>query len=170
MTITKPEAGTAAVKDMFARTPTGVFAVCVDIDGGVEGFVVSSFVGISIEPPLVGFFVQEGSTTWPMLVDAPAFGLSLLGTSHGGAVGQMAGKGGERFDGVGTDLLPSGAVVLQDAVISMEATLFSEVPVGDHRLVVLRIREVFSGVGGDPLVYLRSSVRSLHPHGPVTRH
>jgi flavin reductase (DIM6/NTAB) family NADH-FMN oxidoreductase RutF len=169
MTVTKPEASTAAVQDVFARTPTGVVAVCAEIDGLVQGFVVSSFVGISIEPPLVGFFVQERSTTWPVLIGAPALGLSLLGTSHGASVGQMARKGVERFDGVGTDVLPSGAVVLRDAVTSVEATLFSEVPVGDHRLVVLRVREVFSGADGDPLVYLRSSVRDLHPYLPMAR-
>jgi len=163
MTVAQHEVDTVAVKDVFARTPTGVVAVCADIDGTTSGFVVSSFVGISLEPPLVGFFVQEDSTTWPALVDAPALGLSLLNATHGGAVGQMAGKGIDRFAGVRVNTLPSGAVVLPEASISMEATLFSEVPVGDHRLVVLRVREVFPGVDGDPLVYLRSSVRSLHP-------
>lgn len=162
MTIIKPEIDSLTVKSVFASTPTGVVAVCADVAGKPEGFVVSSFVGISVEPPLVGFFVQRGSTTWPSLVEAPSLGLSLLGTPHARSLGQLSSKGVDRFANVAFETLSTGAVVLDDATVCMEATLFSEVPVGDHRLVVLRVREVVGESDNDPLVYLRRAVRSLH--------
>ena len=51
-------------RHVLGHVPTGVVAITAD-NGGPVGMTVGSFVSISLEPPLVGFFVDRGSSTWP---------------------------------------------------------------------------------------------------------
>ncbi|OQS19008.1 oxidoreductase, partial [Nocardia donostiensis] len=51
----------------FAHFPSGVVAVCAEIDGQRYGIAVSTFVPVSLDPPLVSFCVQNTSATWQRL-------------------------------------------------------------------------------------------------------
>ena len=51
----------------FANFPSGVVAVCAEVDGVPHGLAVSTFVPVSLDPPLVSFCVQNSSSTWPRL-------------------------------------------------------------------------------------------------------
>jgi flavin reductase (DIM6/NTAB) family NADH-FMN oxidoreductase RutF len=162
MTVMQTELNGSELKETFAQFPTGVVSVCAEVGGEPVGFVVSTFVGVSLEPPLVGFFVQERSATWSSLRQAPSLGVSILSHKQGPAVQQMAAKVGDRFADLEIRSLGSGAVLLEQATCSVEATVFSEVPVGDHTFVVLKVRAVHRGRGEEePLVYHRSQLRRL---------
>lgn len=48
------------LRKVFAQHPSGVAALCAELDGEKTGIVASSFtVGVSLEPALVMFAVQE---------------------------------------------------------------------------------------------------------------
>jgi flavin reductase (DIM6/NTAB) family NADH-FMN oxidoreductase RutF len=69
----------AALRQAFGRFPSGIAALCAQIDGTPNGIVASSFtVGVSMEPPLVMFAVQNTSRTWPVLRGADRIGVSIL--------------------------------------------------------------------------------------------
>ena len=53
-----------ALRQAFGRFPSGIAALCAEIDGAPQGIVASSFtVGVSMDPPLVMFAVQNASRT-----------------------------------------------------------------------------------------------------------
>ncbi|CAN5403040.1 hypothetical protein BH09ACT1_BH09ACT1_21120 [soil metagenome] len=85
------EADTNALRATFGRFPSGVAALAAVIDGEPTVLVASSFtVGVSMDPPMVMFAVQNSSTTWPVLATADHLGVSILADSHSTLVRQLA--------------------------------------------------------------------------------
>src|SRR5258708_28096524 len=85
---TQGEAGTISRADPLGQTqlrrvlatfPTGVAAVAAIIDGEPAGLAASSFVSVSLDPPLVSVCIGHSSTTWPVLRTADRLGISVLG-------------------------------------------------------------------------------------------
>ena len=58
----------ARFRSVLGHYPTGVCVVtgCPEGDRAV-GLVVGSFTSVSLDPPLVGFFAGNWSTSWPLI-------------------------------------------------------------------------------------------------------
>src|ERR1700754_3709016 len=100
----------ASRREAFGHFPTGVVAIAAEVEGVRVGLAASTFVPVSLEPPLVSFCVQNTSTTWPKLKDLPMLGISVLGEAHDEAARTLAAKTGDRFAGLETVSYTSGAV------------------------------------------------------------
>jgi flavin reductase (DIM6/NTAB) family NADH-FMN oxidoreductase RutF len=55
------------LRKVFGRFPSGVVAVCADVDGAPVGMLVSSFTSVSLEPALASVCVMESSRSWSLL-------------------------------------------------------------------------------------------------------
>ncbi len=155
------ELSPASLRQAFSLVPSGLVAVAAEVDGVPVGLAASTFVGVSLDPPLVSFCVQNASATWPRLRPAPALGISVLGEAHGEAVRALAAKGGDRFAGLDTLSTQAGAVFLRGTCVWIEAAIENLVPAGDHTIVVLRVSAVTVHDGVAPLVFHRSAIRPL---------
>ena len=93
----------ASLREAFGHFPTGVIAIAAEVDGVRVGLAASTFVPVSLDPPLVSFCVQNTSTTWPKLKDLPFLGISVLGEAHDAAAKTLAAKTGDRFAGLETE-------------------------------------------------------------------
>jgi flavin reductase (DIM6/NTAB) family NADH-FMN oxidoreductase RutF len=154
--------GTASIKQAFAQFPSGVAAFSAMVGFAPEVLVASSFtVGVSLEPPLVMFAVQNSSTTWPKLRRAPRLGVSVLAEGQEAVCLQLSSRKGERFAGVATSTSDAGAVVIDGAVLSLECEVVSETPAGDHSIVVLEVKSTEINHGAQPLVYHGAAFRRL---------
>ncbi|MCW4352393.1 flavin reductase family protein [Hoyosella sp. YIM 151337] len=149
------------LRQAYAAHPSGVVALCATTDGERTGMALSSFVPVSLEPPLVAVCIQNTSTTWPKLLRAEALGISVLGTEHTAAVRALASKSGDRFAGVHTESRRSGALFLAGSPLTLEVTVHDVVAAGDHQLVLLAVRDVTVWDEGAPLVFHRSSFHRL---------
>lgn len=159
--MTAPNLDPARLREAFSHVPTGVVAVAAEVDGVRVGLAASTFVPVSLEPPLVSFCVQNTSQTWPRLASLPALGISVLGEAHHDAVRTLAAKAGDRFAGLDTVSTPTGAVFIKDTCIWIESAVETLVPAGDHTIVLLRIRDVTMHADVAPIVYHRSGFRRL---------
>ncbi|MCY1674962.1 flavin reductase family protein [Pseudarthrobacter sp. SL88] len=132
---------TDSVRATFKGIPSGVVAVAADVERIPTVMVATSFApGVSFNPPMASFAVQQQSSTWPRLRGAPRLGVSILGTAHRGSVNRLASRNAAaRFDGLEYTRLPSGAVTLYDSPVWLECEVAAEHPAGDHLLVVLAI-------------------------------
>ncbi|MCU1530356.1 MAG: oxidoreductase [Frondihabitans sp.] len=150
------------IKDAFGAFPSGVAALCAEIDGVKVGMVASSFsVGVSFAPPMVMFSVQNSSSTWPVLKKARRIGISILGSAHDATCYQLSSRKGDRFAGLDIHGAASGAIFVHDAAVWLECEVRSEVPAGDHHVVVLEVTSVRVGEGQEPLVYHGTRFRQL---------
>src|SRR3984893_16889819 len=124
-----------SLREAFGHFPTGVVAIAAHVDGVREGLAASTFVPVSLEPPLVSFCVQNTSTTWPKLKCVRALGISVLGESHDGAARMLAAKTGDRFGGLETVSNGSGAVFIKGTSIRVESAIEARISVGDATIL-----------------------------------
>jgi flavin reductase (DIM6/NTAB) family NADH-FMN oxidoreductase RutF len=151
----------SSLREAFGHFPSGVVAVAAEIDGTRVGLAASTFVPVSLEPPLVLFCVQNSSTTWPRLKDAPSLGISVLGEAHNDAARTLAAKTGDRFAGLQTASSERGAVFIHGTSVWLETVIDQQVVAGDHTIVVLRIINVTVDPEVAPIVFHRSTFRRL---------
>ncbi|WP_445162460.1 flavin reductase family protein [Mycobacterium sp. Dal123C01] len=151
----------STLRDAFGHFPSGVVAIAAEVSGVRVGLAASTFVPVSLEPPLVSFCVQNTSTTWPKLKDLPKLGISVLGESHDEAAKTLAAKTGDRFAGLETVSSESGAVFIKGTGLWLESAIEQLIPAGDHIIVVLRVSEVTVDAEVAPIVFHRSAFRRL---------
>ncbi|MBG6182946.1 flavin reductase (DIM6/NTAB) family NADH-FMN oxidoreductase RutF [Arthrobacter sp. CAN_A214] len=153
----------AVLRQAFGRFPSGIAALCARVDGVPEGIVASSFtVGVSLDPPLVMFAIQNTSRTWPELRKQPRIGVSVLASGQKDACLQIASKSADRFAALDIEVTPAGAVLLSDAVLWLDCSVEAEYPAGDHQVVLLRVHGLqFEDKDSVPLVFHASEFHRL---------
>ncbi len=151
----------AVLRETLGAFPSGVVALCAQVDGERVGMAVSSFFSVSLVPALAAVSIQVTSATWPVLRRAQSLGVSVLSESHHAHVRTLSSKTGDRFAGVETFSTLRGAVLLHDAAARIEASIESETLAGDHWIVVLRIDGLEADPTVEPLVFHRSRLRGV---------
>jgi flavin reductase (DIM6/NTAB) family NADH-FMN oxidoreductase RutF len=145
----------------------GVAVVTVTGDEGPRGFTVTSLTAASLHPPLLSFYVNHDSRSWPALKAADHFAVHLLGAAHRDLAALFARPGADRF-ALPTRWRrgPGGVPLLADATVRMVCARRDVVPVGDHFLVVGAVLSVGrNGTGGDPLMYAHGEFGRWVPMG-----
>jgi flavin reductase (DIM6/NTAB) family NADH-FMN oxidoreductase RutF len=145
----------------------GVAVVTVAGEDGPRGFTVTSLTAASLEPPLLSFYVNRDSRSWPALKAADHLGVHLLGAGHRDLAALFARRGADRFaPPTRWRSGPGGVPLLTDATIRMVCERRDVVGVGDHFLVVGEVVGVErNGVGGDPLLYAHGEFGRWVPIG-----
>lgn len=160
--IKQADIDTRMLREAFGHFPSGVIAICVMVDGERLGLAASTFVPVSLDPPLVAFCVQNNSTTWPKMRRAPQLGISVLGEVHDTAARVLAAKTGDRFAGLVTENTDDGAVFIEGTSVWLSTSIEQELPAGDHAIVVLRVDGLTTRSESYPIVFHRSAFRRLH--------
>jgi flavin reductase (DIM6/NTAB) family NADH-FMN oxidoreductase RutF len=149
------------LREAFGHFPSGVIAIAAEVGGTRVGLAVSTFVPVSLDPPLVSFCVQNTSETWPKLKDLPYLGISVLGEAHDDAARALAAKTGDRFAGLETVSQESGAVFVAGTSVWLESAIEQLVAAGDHTIVILRVSDITVHADVPPIVFHRSTFRRL---------
>nr|ACL11804.1 putative oxidoreductase [Mycolicibacterium brisbanense] len=158
----RPDLSAEHLRRAFAHYPTGVVVVGALIHDRPVGMAVSSFVSMSLEPPLVSVSIAKSSTTWPTLSAAPSLGLTVLSEHQEHASRALSARQGDRFAGVHWRADDDGAVFITDGSLHLAVRVEETLPAGDHHLVLLRI----AGISADaaarkPLVFHGSGYHRL---------
>jgi flavin reductase (DIM6/NTAB) family NADH-FMN oxidoreductase RutF len=156
MTAVEPE-----LRRVYGAYPTGVTAVAGLAGSRPVGIAASSFVPVSLTPPLVSVCVAHTSTTWPELRDLPRIGISVLGAHQEDIGRQLGTRCGDRFAGVAWRATPDGGVLIEGAAAWFDCTIEQQFRSGDHDIVVFRVRDLGACADIAPLVFHASGFRRL---------
>jgi flavin reductase (DIM6/NTAB) family NADH-FMN oxidoreductase RutF len=156
-----PPTDTRELRRVFGCFPSGVTAVCSLVDGEPVGMAASTFVPVSLDPPLASVCVRTDSMTWPRMRRSGQLGISVLAGNHELACRTLADRHGDRFRNVAWRAGLGGAVFIEDALAWLSCHLHAEMPAGDHIIAVLHIVGVQADSAGEPLVVHRSQYRRL---------
>jgi flavin reductase (DIM6/NTAB) family NADH-FMN oxidoreductase RutF len=130
----------AHFRRVLGHFPTGVTVVTALGADGPIGVAIGSFASISLDPPLVGFFLGTESSSGPVIEAAGAFCVNVLGQEQVELCGRMASKMPDKFEGIDwTPAEGSHAPVLPGVHAIIDCRLDQIVPLGDHNLIVGRV-------------------------------
>jgi flavin reductase (DIM6/NTAB) family NADH-FMN oxidoreductase RutF len=150
-----------ALRSLLGRFPSGVAVVTVDRAGQRAGLTVATLVGLSLEPPLVGFSVARHAALHELLREARRCAVSLLAAGQESLAEHFA-RGVPpiaMWEGIATE--PSaGPPLLSGALGWLECALHDEVPAGTHTLFVCAVERVVHGADGPGLVRVRGRFAS----------
>lgn len=152
-----------ALRDVLGRFGTGVCVVTGrDDDGNTVGMTCQSFMGVSLDPPLVLISVMRTSRTLPHLKTSSGFAVSVLGEGDE-AISAMAGsKAPDKFDHVPLCPTEGGHRVIDGAPAWFVCGLEAWVEAGDHELLIGRVVEAGPAVSDRrPLMFHDSRYASL---------
>lgn len=153
--------GPSELREAFGHVPSAVVAIAALVDGARIGMVASTFVPVSLDPPLVSVCIQSGSATWQTLERAQFLGVSVLSESHSAAVRTLSSKTGDRFAGIETDTTDDGAVFVAGAGLRLTVCVDQLLSAGDHIIATLSIRDIVIRADESPIVFHRSGFRTL---------
>jgi flavin reductase (DIM6/NTAB) family NADH-FMN oxidoreductase RutF len=152
----------AELRRVFGAFPSGVTAVAALIDGAPVGLAASSFTSVSLEPPLVSICIAKTSNTWRSLRRAGRLGVSVLAAHQEHLGRQLGARGGDRFAGATWRTTRNGEILLDGACAWLDCSIESEIPAGDHDIVLLRVHALDADRGVPPLVFHQSTFGRLH--------
>lgn len=151
-------------RHVMRHVPTGVVVVAATTPDGPVGLAVGSFVSVSLDPPLVGFFVARASTSWPVIEPRGRFCVNVLGEEDEATSRAFAVSGGDKFAGVAWHSSPMGSPVLDGALAWFDCTTHTVTDAGDHRLVLADVHDLSVRSAGRPLVFCHGVYQRLGPH------
>lgn len=142
--------------------PTGVSVITsIDPEGSGSALVVGSFTSISLDPPLVGFFPDKRSNSWPFIERNGRFCVNVLGSEQLDLCQRFATRGKDKFAGLSHALTPGGMPLLDHALAWIECTIERVIDIGDHLLVVGAVTALDKRDEGSPLVFFRGGYHAI---------
>lgn len=136
----------AEYRKVFGTLPTGVTAITgLTADRKPMGFVVGTFMSLSLDPPLVTFCVDKSSSTWPTLRSLGRFTANILSTDQLDVCRALSRKGDEKFQGVSYGESALGTPRIDGATAWIDCEVLSEVVAGDHFMIVGAIESMTVG-------------------------
>ena len=144
------------LRSLLGRLPGGVAVVTVDAGGQRVGLTLGTLVGLSLEPPLVGFSVARQAALHELLRESGRCAVSLLAAGQERLAEHFA-RGVPpigMWQGIETEA-PTGAPLLSGALGWLECTVHDEVAAGTHTLFVCAVDRVVPGADAPGLVRVR---------------
>ncbi|MGR6918462.1 flavin reductase family protein [[Actinomadura] parvosata] len=155
--------------DLFRRAlavhASGVVIITAQNAGIPVGLTATSFSSVSLEPPLVSFYVDRSSTSWPALRGADHFAVNVLAGDQADLAARFARKNIDRFaEPTRWRPGPLGAPLLQDVSAHLICLPYETTEVGDHILVVGLVAEAGVHRPARPLLYHQGRFGHFLPH------
>jgi len=151
-------------RQVLGQYPTGVCVVtAAQPEGTRAGFVVGSFTSVSLAPPLIAFFPDRGSTSWPKIKRVGRFCVNILAADQEDVCRRFASRAADKFEGIPCREASSGAPILEGVVAWLDCTLESETEAGDHFSVMGRVHALELESPGLPLLFFQGGYGRFAP-------
>jgi len=149
-------------REALGRWASGVTIITSRVGDRIHGMTVSDFSGASMSPPLATVCAAKGSNTTALIAEGECFGVNVLRADQQDLSNRFASKKleNERFDGLETIELETGAPLLDQALVNLDCRLVATHDTGDH---VIYVGEIVASIvrEGDPLLYFRGGYGQL---------
>lgn len=143
-------------RDVLGNFPTSVVAITTGgPDGEPSGMIVGSFTSVSLDPPLVSFLADRSSGTFAKVRAAGRYCANALASDQESLSRKMASRGAGKFGGVAWESSPLGNPVIEGVVAWIDCEIEKVVEIGDHFLVVGRVRDLRVESPKTPLLFFR---------------
>ena len=128
--------------EVFRRLTSGVYVVGVAHGGRHDAFTAAWITQVSFEPLLLALSINPTHASYPILVAAGAFGVSVLGPGQfelARHFGTQSGRTVDKLLDQRWEASAGGSPVLSDAIAQLDCRVVRRFPAGDHELVLGRV-------------------------------
>ncbi|CAN5157603.1 flavin reductase family protein [soil metagenome] len=148
----------ANFRQILGHYPTGVCAITgMQKDGTPAAMIVGSFTSVSLDPPLVAFFPDKASSSWPKIQACDGFCVNVLADDQEGLCRTLASKDPNKFDGIPHHLSERGAPILDGALAWIDCSFHALHEAGDHYIVLGEVHALDIHHPGTPLLFHKGS-------------
>ena len=155
----------STLRRLLGHYPTGVCVItAVEQEGRAVAMVVGSFTSVSLDPPLVAFFPDRASSSWPGIRRAGRFCVNVLSSNQRDLCRRFSARGGDKFADVDYRLSKGGSPVLDGIVAWIDCTLDTVHDAGDHFIALGRICEFDIVRAEQPLLFFRGRYGNFAEH------
>lgn len=131
---------------------TGVSVVSViNPEGEIHGMTASSFLSVSLDPPLVLFSLMNQNQMADYIKVGDPLGISILTEEMEGVSNHFAKMA--TLDPAPEFVLKQAAAVLEEAHAWYATTIEELIPAGDHTLVLCKVIDLAAASEKSPLIY-----------------
>jgi 3-hydroxy-9,10-secoandrosta-1,3,5(10)-triene-9,17-dione monooxygenase reductase component len=161
-----PAFDSATFRRVLGHYPTGVCIVTAIAEGGQPaGLAVGSFTSVSLEPPLVAFYPDKRSSSWPRIAGAGKFCVNVLASDQLDLCKRFATSGGDKFAGVTHRLSANGSPILDGVVAWVDCDLHATHDAGDHLIVLGAVKALEVETPSRPLLFFQGAYGQLSELG-----
>lgn len=143
----------AEFRKVLGSYPTGVCVITALDEDRPAGMVVGSFTSVSLDPPLVGFFPDRRSTSWPLIEKAGHFCVNVLASDQAAVARAVTAKGAEKFVGVEYTVSEHNLPIIANSIAAIECRLYSVTEAGDHWFVLGEVLRMETVREDDPMLF-----------------
>ena len=148
---------------ILGHYPTGVCAVTAMDEVGPVGLIVGSFTSVSLSPPLVAFFPDRSSTTWPKIERARRFCVNVLAEHQRHVCRALSSKAETKFEAVEYRLSASGLPIIEGVVAWIACDLDAVHEAGDHFIAIGRVHTLAVEHPRQPLLFFKGGYGQFLP-------
>ncbi|ARP74481.1 flavin reductase [Streptomyces pluripotens] len=155
----------------MARVPGPVVvATTVDESGRRWGFTASSFVSLSLAPPLVTVSLGKKASTHAAFTVADHFMVNVLAHDQSDIARRFATSGVDRFAAGDTLPLERGLPGIPEAAVRLVCRMHEVADGGDHSMLIGRVLDCITCTDREALVYVdRGFARTAVPEATRVR-
>jgi 3-hydroxy-9,10-secoandrosta-1,3,5(10)-triene-9,17-dione monooxygenase reductase component len=151
-------------RNVLGHYPTGVCVITTaEVSGRVIGMVVGSFTSVSLNPPLVAFFPNKSSTTWPKIAKGSGFCVNILSARQSNICKAFASPANDKFAGLVHRPSPAGRPILEGVLGWIDCCLSAVHEAGDHYIAIGEVEALDVGTPEAPLLFFKGDYGSYSP-------
>ena len=146
-----------ALKKAFGSFATGV-AVATSHS---SGFTINSFSSLSLSPPLIIFNIYKTETDHVDFLKNNSFVINFLSHEQEDVSRLFATKDREKVNKTQHSISENKNIILNDTLGHIELSVFQQIDIADHVLVIGEVQNLETDDSKKPLIYYRSKYQSL---------
>ncbi len=142
----------------MGKFATGITVVTFKSDGELKGITVNAFMSVSLNPKLILISIDENSSSYPKILNASRFGVSILREDQKdiSMIFAKQKKADREIEYVDIDGIP----VIKDSLAMLSCRVQDKIKAGDHMLFIAEVTGLQVNEG-EPILYFGSQYRQL---------
>jgi len=148
---------TEELKKVFGSFATGVAVA----SSHSNGFTINSFSSLSLDPPLIIFNIYKSETDHIDFLKTGFFAINILSDNQKDISKKFATKNGDKVSSTEHTISNNDNIILNDTVGYIELSVFQQIDIADHVLVIGKVENLSIDDNKKPLIYYRSEYQDL---------
>ena len=146
----------AAIRQALYRISYGLYIITAQAEGRDNGQCANTCFQITSDPARLAIGINKLNFTHELIQKSGKFGVSVLnqtGQDYARRFGYRSGRDADKFEGLAVHRGESGVLLLDDALVTMQATVMGQMDAGTHTLFLADVTNGEILQEGDPMTY-----------------